>query len=901
MATSAGSASIPAVAGVVDLVGTLDTLVERRPPRDPALPLLVFVGDGANGLVVGFRDRLHSSQGQTTVPHVLIGGPGQRAPTDDVELLEHIANEITRAAPPGTGRIDLPGFRTVRDILDVQCTQKWYRDRPKELRDKLYARRRQAGPLVEWLDNLVSSTSPNRVVRFGQALLRPAAVDLPRLLYGRRLARGRRMRWFSEQIARVTGRSDDDVLTAALCLTRNGDERHNALLVRRVLLLALVRDLDTAFHSSSLLSWRRRQRVTPFVLLLCRVATDDAAHRLLDTWGGILDEDPSGTVLAAAALRGDVPASLQVASGGRRLAPDDASAALTPLLRGSPVDDRVLVVDVPADPADERTAAWLAVNQKVQPATARFPLLAPVATSVVAAGVVVGLLAGAWGLVRDRTGGSSCPGVDLIEGEWIGVGDGTADCTFVPAAVADNELEQGMREVEERIAAENAELVAGDDPYSTVVFFAPLTLPDEPARVGQTSLRQLRGVQLAQAEANKQQAAGDPNKRLVRVLLANPGDRFVHGEAVAEQIVAAAERDPTIVGVVGIGQSRTSSRRAIGILAEHHLPVVAGPVTGDEMVTASEYYYQVSPLNRRVAEVLVSFAGNEPIVGPGPEPIRPMRNAVVVLDHTDEYSLNLADDLLQSLFATGHSDVRAFSYPFAGRAADEEEPPALPGWAEQKDTPDELAAAVCGAMDIDSDVVFFTGRAPQLKGMLDSMIGPPACNGRVTIVGGTDITKFVGNPEIDLGRYGRMRIYYGAFASPQLRISNRADVFFRAYLDTYGDDGIRVDMSDPALTFDALLTMQTAINVVARDQVEATPDTVAGTLAHGQVDFDGATGHIAVRGDDENRVPINKPVLVLDAHQASEAPLLACGLMAGSVAYTTWGDGQIACPDDEAP
>lgn len=888
---------IPAVEGVVDLVAELDSLVERRPPRDPALPLLLVVGDGSGRFVLGFRERLRSSQGQATVPHVLVGDPGHPAPADDLELLEHLANEACRALPPGTGSIDLPAFRTVRDVLDVQCTSRRYRDRPRELRDKLYARRREAGPVVEWLDNLVSSTSPNRVVSFGQALLRPLALDLPRRLYGRRLARGRRYRWFGEQIARVTGRGDDDFFTAALCLTRNGEERVNALLIRRVLLLALLHDLDHAFRGASLWSWRRRQRVTPFVLLFDRVATGDAAFRLLDTWGGLLDDEAGRTTLAVAALRGDVPPSLLAASGGRRLAPADAAAALAPLHRGSPSDQRVLVVPVPDQPVNEPAEAWLAVNQKAQPAVARLPFLAPVASYALAVGVVAVLLASAWGVVRDRTEASSCPGIEQVDDERIGVGDGTVGCSFV---ADDDELVEEVRAVEEAIAAENAEVVAGGARYATVVFFAPLTLPNAPATVGQTSLRQLRGIQLAQEETNNRLARSDEDKVPIRVLLANPGDRFAHGERVAGEIVEAAESDETIVGVVGIGQSRSSSRRAIRILAEHHLPVVAGPVTGDEMVTTSKYYYQVSPLNRRVADVLVSFARNQPIVGPDDDPARPLRNAVVVLDHTDEYSRNLAEDLLASLSAAGLGNVQAFSYPVAGRDededADEEDLVELPGWAESQDNLADLAGAVCGSIDIDSDVVFFAGRAPQLAGLLNNMIGPSACNGRITIVGGTDITKFVGNPEIDLGRYGRMRIYYGAFASAELRISTWAEVFFTTYLGSYEDDATGADLSDAATTFDALLTMQTAINVVFNDQVELTPDTVAGALASGQVDFDGATGHIAVRGDDEHRVPERKPVLVLDAHRAGDPPLLACGLLAGEVDYQTWGDGAFACP-----
>jgi hypothetical protein len=142
---------------------------------------------------------------------------------------------------------------------------------------------------------------------------------------------------------------------------------------------------------------------------------------------------------------------------------------------------------------------------------------------------------------------------------------------------------------------------ASIDPYRTVVFFAPLTVPYGPERYGQTSLRQRRGIALAQAEEANRRARNDRTEVPLRVVLAYPGDRFAHGPDVAHRIVDLARADETVVGVVGIAQSRASSREAIGILGGAGLPVVVGPVTGDAMVdeALSDSYYQVSPRNDR--------------------------------------------------------------------------------------------------------------------------------------------------------------------------------------------------------------------------------------------------------------------------------------------------------------
>lgn len=889
----ADGVALPPIEGIPDLVGVLDALVEQRPRGEPPLPALLFEGEHADALVLGFGDRLRDSSGEPVVPHAIIRGRRGAAGDDDIAFFDHVANEISRAAPAGMGRIDLPEYWTVRDILDVATTRRRYREQRRELRDRLYARRRQAQPVVEWLDNLVSSSTSNRAVRFGQALLRPVALDLPRLVFGRRLARGRRFRWFTEQISRVTGRSDD-FIAAALSLTHNGPERENDTLVRRVLVLALLRDIDAAFRPS-LVSPRQRRRVTPLVLLLPAVGLDEPAHRFLDTLGGLSGEVTRGTSLVLAALAGgtEVPPMLAPPAGGRTLTLHQAADALEPLLHGRPIDDRVLAVEATGPADDERAAAWLAVNRRVQPVAPRLPLLVPVLTLGLSTVVVVALLVAAWTVLRPE---SSCPGITSRgpSGERIGVGDGTTACTFF--ADPASEVERDQQAVEREIALENERVLADADddrPYATVVFFAPMTQPRGPETLGQTSLPQLRGAALAQAEANRA-ARNDRNTVPIRVLLANPGGQFRFGREVAGQISELVGNDDRLVGVVGIAQSRTSSREAIEVLAGGSLPVVAGPVTGDRMIGSSEYYYQVSPRNERVAEMLVDFATRTKVVGADTD-LRVARRAVIVKDHSDEYSDNLADDLRQSF--TGQI-LGTFSY------AEEDATTPVP-----EGEPDEvvgsfadLAAKVCPWLQ-DDVVIFYASRAAQLSGMLNALDDNTLCSQPITVVGGTDLTKFVSSSDDELQRYGgSVRLYYGAFASPTQRDESSAlDQFFTGYSARYGDSDLAADISDPALTFDAFSAMQKAVNQVWERGLELRPDLVATELANGTVVVDGATGYVNL--DDDNRVPLDKLVLVLEAgtdQAAPPTPRLSCGKLGSDVEHTTWGDG-FPCASDLDP
>jgi len=885
---------IPAIEGVDDLVAAFDALAARRPPGDPPIPVLLVRGDRADGLVLGLGERLRSGGGEATVPHVVVAARRRREPSDDIAFLDQLANDICRSAPAGMGRIGLPTYWLVRDVLDTPIHRRSVAEQRRELRDRLYARHRDDRPAIDWLVRLATADNPNRLLQAVQALLQPVAVDVPRLVFGRRLARSRRLRWFVDQIARVTGRPHDDVLGAALAVTREGPERGNATLVHRLLVLALRRDVDAAFRSSPV-SWQRRRRVSPLVVLVDDLDPGAAAHRFVDTLVAVAGDVPRGSLLVVAGLAAGADLPPSMGADARPLTPERAAAALAPLIdRGRALDAEALVVttgDGDADD-DERAASWLAVNQKVQPSRAHLPVLVPALTIVVAMLVVVLVPFALWSVVMGGgSGDDACPGITRsASGEWIGLGDGTADCTFFPDPR--NEVEEDHQEVERQIAAENDRVVAAGPPYTTTVFVSPVTRPEGPERRGQTGLPQLRGVALAQAELNRR-AADSQTDMPVRVLLANPGDRFVYGPQVARQINAEARRDPTLVGVVGIAQSRGASREAVGILADEGLPVVAGPVTGDAMTGSSAYYYQVSPQNERVARVLVAFATT------AADDRLSATRAVIVKDHSDEYSQNLAGDIRRSFDAEG-TIVRTFSYPIED--ASEEMPEPDPANQEVRvSSHRQLAQDVCTALEGDpAAVVFFASRAQQLPGMLNSMVNEPACRGPVTVVAGTDITKLVQDPDVDLGRYPDVRLFYGAFASPILQESPVAGRFVGDYTDAYGSTDIAVEMSDPALTYDALFAMQVAANLVSEAKVTLSPGTVAAKLDGGEVSFNGATGYIHFDGDLEvNRVPEDKPVLVLEATPEPSAPLLVCGRLAESVERTTWGPDGFPCPRDQ--
>lgn len=942
----------PGVGGP-DLVGVLDSLAARRPAGDPWLPVVVLRGAGAGPFLRRYRDRLVADGGGPIVAHTRLDG-ARLAGAGDVALLDALARGLGRGMPAGSGRLRLPAYWMVRAVLDAEVARGDERARRRDLVARLYASQGRRRGLVARLDPAPPDVSGNAVWHLVAVVVGPAVRGLAHASLGWRLARGRGFRWLGDELPAVTGQRGDFVDTALHLVDERDESRDEqgrdepgpddpgrAELVRRVLVLALLHDLDGATRRS-LVSPARRRRVGAFTVLVDGVGAGSAARRLLDTVGEL---DPRevprrGTTLVVAALApprtpsGEAPAPPEVpgtAAGRSRwrrrtrpprargagragpgedgvdddglgpgLAPDEAAEQLAAAAHGRPTGPpaRRLVVDLPADPGPARRQGAARKVAAPRPAGA---VVVPVATATLAT-LLVGALA--WATARALEPDPGCPGIDTAEtGEPVGLADGTARCSFF-AALPDARGED-RRAVEAEIASENAEVLAAADqgqPYRTIVFFAPLTLPDEPEREGQDALPQLRGIATAQRWANEA-ARSDVNRVRARVVLANPGDRFRHGPEVARQIVAEAGRRDDLVGVVGIAQSRRESREAVRILGRAGLPVVAGPVTGDAMIDSSPHYYQVSPRNNRVASVLAEFTRRAPLVRSGATGSgTPADRAVIVEDHSDEYSENLANDFHERFTEAGGEVVHTISYPVAEPDLPAAPEPGLPP-ADRVGSLDQLAERLCSSLAGEREVVLFAGRSQQLQGMLNSVRSRPGCGARpLTVVAGTDATKFV--EAASAGRPGRLDgvdLYYGAFAAPGVEPTEAADTFLARYVDAYGQGSIRVDMSDPALVYDAFTALQLAVNHTRRSDLDMTASDVAGALSGNEVRFDGATGYVAL--DDAqpiSRVPPDKPVLVLRATDGLSEVHLACGRFTeGDTGHRRWGAAGTPCPVED--
>lgn len=916
----------PPPGGRAALMDAWDSLAHRRPPGGPPLPVFVCVGPEGDEVVRSYEDRLASDpdSGDTPIPHVLVNDRIGEEPKDDLEFFDEVANGLVQHFPAAMGKLRLGLYWLLRDVFDIQLKQREHNARRTELSRQLFALHRErtrseettteAGRTVKDLTSASSASLVAQAVAVGASLIQP----LQRFAFWWSLRR-RRVRMLTSGLARAVKKENKGFLDAGLAFVHDAPARQDHELVRRMLMLALLQDLDAATRHS-LISTQRRRRTTPFCVLLPSVslAPYGAASRFLEAFRVVSHTMSRGSMLLVAstspdALTGHPDAGPSVDEPEwlphELFSVDETRMHIETLAAPVPATSRrthmvphaVIGVDTPG-PGGRAEDSWLRFNPKVvahpgvRTRTVPIALLCTLAILVLAVAVVVVKI----------TNDPACSDIREASGstELIGISDGKPGCSFF--AHPRNDVEREIKAVEQRIAKQNESAIDdAHERYVEVVFLAPLTTLDKPAHGRYSSLRELRGVALAQKTANDE-AADDPNKVFMVVRVANPGDSFAHGIQVAQDIVDVAEDNDRIIGVVGISQSREVSQEAIGDLGASGLPVVGGTVTADDMVGTSARYYQVAPQNDRIAEMMATFAHNHPTVGLSDPASMTARHAVIVMDHSDEYSENLAADIHRHFTRSGHEVKSVHSYPLE----DEDRP--LPDYSypvTRAGSFSEIAAAICEDLDLSRDIVFFTGRSTQVPGLLNALDEETNCGTAtrpMTIVAGDTLTRLPQDPTIDLGGYPFLRLYYAALAAPRLAIDDLTTPgqFVEDYVQTFPGtrDEVAFDINDPALNYDALGVLLMAANNITERGSLPTRDLIAAEFDLGEVTLDGVTGYITFgSANDQARVPFDKPVLIIDALAPGQAPLLACGRFAENLELTRWGPRDLPCPQDETP
>lgn len=196
------------------------------------------------------------------------------------------------------------------------------------------------------------------------------------------------------------------------------------------------------------------------------------------------------------------------------------------------------------------------------------PAMAPPKTSgarrrtillAVAAGAVVAVAAGvAAPPILDLIGRCG-EGVYEVNGECVGVTDGS----YV--------FNESLADISKKILDENARVQ--EQPHVSVAVLTPMIPTDVGSVTWQRIRAPLEGAHVAQLAANK-----DKREPKVKLLLANPGSAQQEWSRVVDQLAEKIDGD-NLVGVVGVGQSTVNTQDTARALAAKILPMIGSVVT----------------------------------------------------------------------------------------------------------------------------------------------------------------------------------------------------------------------------------------------------------------------------------------------------------------------------------
>lgn len=469
------------------------------------------------------------------------------------------------------------------------------------------------------------------------------------------------------------------------------------------------------------------------------------------------------------------------------------------------------------------------------------PLAARRGVYWVLVGLVIALSAGyVWhnaqlDQVRQVEASRYCRKPDIMRtehGECVGVGNGYV---FHPS----------LKPILDRIEAENRQVMSSGKPYITLVYLGAMS-----ARQGRPEL--IAGVYGELVGLHVQQLAQNRDQPLqLRLLLGNVGEYSAYAGRVAQDVVRLSAADPTIVGVVGLGQSVAQTQAAIRELSRVGLPIIGTVNTYDGTARfgnwRSPYYFHVAPSNDRQAAAAVRWAKEVGLPGPDGKPVR-AREAAVFYDATptDLYSKNLAEDFAR------HFGRDAELLPYQGAI--------------------ELQQAVDTACQEGYDLYYYAGRAPQLNAFLDDLerqCGTPT----LYVMAGDEVTRQVIDDPKAIKDRPSVRFFYtplafrGLWDLDWVREVAQPPRFFTRFDELREDLAKGTNPGLPPSEGHAMLAHDAALAFVEAAQ----PALQAGRPTSGMVLYElrdinvrgGATGLISFGTSRNSHDPEGKPVLLV--------------------------------------
>lgn len=450
-----------------------------------------------------------------------------------------------------------------------------------------------------------------------------------------------------------------------------------------------------------------------------------------------------------------------------------------------------------------------------------------------------------------HTCGELGSGVTKVGDECIGVTDGS----FV--------FQEDYRDVERKIAAENNRVTDEvDKPRGrsvvTVALFLPMTVKDDSPTSPEEIRNQMEGAYTAQYRLNRESVAGDPNP-LIRLVLANQGNRQQRWEPVVEQLADMRDDQAPLVAVIGLGVSVKETEQAAMRLSEYNIPMAATLATADALnYQTYPGFVRVAPSNQDQVKALRSYLDQ-----------RGLSSAILVEDTNQD----LFVESMRKNFTTLLGDlVEVPSATFSGVSTPTEATPIIF---------DPAVSSICEAKP---QVVLFAGRKIDLRSFLKSLVGRRCPADMITVVtvgSDTGALGTTGEPALQENalKEANIMVAVAATADPQRWKDGLANPpegflnFFRSFQDHF--DTEHLADGEAILTYDALLTVARATRLasVSRKTEGFVPSSadVGGQMTNLNAgrSIGGAGGTLSfstsVTDDKDTGNPCGKPVPILES------------------------------------
>ncbi|GHH89933.1 ABC transporter substrate-binding protein [Streptomyces capillispiralis] len=423
-----------------------------------------------------------------------------------------------------------------------------------------------------------------------------------------------------------------------------------------------------------------------------------------------------------------------------------------------------------------------------------------------------------------RTVGGQCVGV-VSETDWRP----SRDAVLLDAsgrAVGAEGLLKAIDEANRRIDP--------DEEHITLVFAGALSTRAQNRAEAVDVVRQLAGVYLAQHLVNDSQQSNRLPR--LRIEIANGGQGMEHQGEMAERIVAFARREPTVVGVVGMGIHTPGSAGAMEQLQRAGLAVIGTTNSATGLARDHRNYVGMAPTDHEQATLLVTSLGAA--AGRRAAVLRPEGTG----GSGHSYTHDQAKYGHEALSAAGF-DVRGpFEYPVEGTSAQLH----------------ETAGRIC---DSGIDVVYLAGRAGYIPSLMTELSTHASCTERsahrVTVLVGDEASK-KSFQDATMPFPAGARLDYTSLTYEEYprtaQLYDRAAEVFRSGFDRVarpGDTG-------PSLYADGFLALShdatTAFHTIAQEAgVPARGGAPVVLAALHSIEFQGSTGYISFRNADAVR------------------------------------------------